>query len=296
MERTEHIILKGHVGEDDLEKYNEIVMQDNVKSIDIADLESDMDEDSFFDRASFYETEPLLIEKLLSNKRFSQSYIIEGNLVLSADRKVIVNSFDKASITIPESVEIIGDFAFHSNQISSIIIPNRVKIIGISAFDSCVDLDDLQIPDSVEQLGYCAFSSCSLDKVKLSSRLQEIPDGCFEYNIIENIDIPSSVKRIGSAAFHCDILRRVILPEGVEAIGSNVFTHCNEYIYFPSTMREIEKDFFYEDCIDIPEDCVPYIEVNEDNPHFFSKDGTLYSYEDPDTPYLGYECKGNGNA
>ena len=38
------------------------------------------------------------------------------------------------------------------------------------------------------------------------------------------------------------------------------------------------KDFFYEECVDCPEDCVPYIEVNENNPWFFSKDAYEYIF------------------
>lgn len=54
-------------------------------------------------------------------------------------------------------------------------------------------------------------------------------------------------------------------------------------------MKEIEKDFFYEDCIDVPRECVPFIEVSANNPIFFSKEGTLYTYDNPDEPYLGYK-------
>ncbi len=118
----------------------------------------------------------------------------------------------------------------------------------------------------------------------------ELPS-CFEYNEIEEISIPSSVKKIGSDAFHCNYIEKVILPEGVESIEWNVFTHQNNYIYFPSTMKEIAKDFFYEECIDVPEECVPYIDVDENNPLFFSRNGTLYSRSNPDEPYLGYEYK-----
>ena len=68
--------------------------------------------------------------------------------------------------------------------------------------------------------------------------------------------------------------------------GDGVDHVATDYIYFPSTMREIEKDFFYEDPIDDLADCVPFIEVSTNNPIFFSKEGTLYKYDNPNEPYL----------
>ncbi len=288
----EKVVLSGNIAPEDLEKYNAMVMQPDVRLIDISDFSVNVAEDelaSYF--FGFDEKEPPLIAKLLLNKEFASVYVIEGNLVLSSDGRVIVNSFDKNAVVIPDSVEIIGHFAFNNNGIKEIRFPEGIRRIGDVAFQDCNRLTSITLPDTVEQLGEGTFGLCSLQKVKLSNALKSIPAGCFEYNDLDEIEIPASVKEIGEDAFHCNFIEKVTLPEGVESIGWNVFTHENKYIYFPSTMREIAKDFFYEECIDVPEECLPYIDVSEENPLFFSKDGTLYSRENPDVPSLGYVYK-----
>ncbi len=288
-ERTETVVLKGQITRDDLERFNDMVMQDNVKTVDVSGLTIDLPDDDLAYDFLEYECEPSVIVKMLLNKCFSQQFTIDDDYVLSTDGKVLVNSFDKNAFSVPEGVEIIGNLAFCCNGFDKLTIPDGIKQIGYAAFHACDELTDLILSDSVEQIGETAFGSCNIEQVQLSRNLRAIPDACFEYNSLDEIDIPSSVKRIGSDAFHCNFIESVRLPEGVESIGWNVFTHANEYIYFPSTMKEIEKDFFYEDCIDVPRECVPFIEVSANNPIFFSKEGTLYTYDNPDEPYLGYK-------
>lgn len=291
-ERTETIVLKGQITRDDLERFNDMVMQGNVKIVDISDLSIDLpDDDLAFDYLED-ECEPNVIAKMLLNKCLSQQFTINDDYVLSADGKVLVNSFNKNAFSVPEGVEIIGNLAFCCYGFDKLTIPDGIKQIGYAAFHACDKLTDLILSDSVEQIGETAFGDCDLEHVQLSRNLKAIPDACFEYNSLNEIDIPSSVKRIGSEAFHCNCIDSVRLPEGVESIGWNVFTHSNEYIYFPSTMKEIEKGFFYEDCIDSPKECVPFIEVSADNPIFFSEEGTLYTRDNPDKPYLGYKYEG----
>lgn len=283
------VVLEGKIGVEDFPKYENMITQPDVWQIDISNFSVNVSieklEDRFFDIES--DDEPMLIEKLLLNKEFASLFILEDGLVLSADKKVLVNSFDKENVTIPEGVETIGHFAFYSNRMKSITLPDGLKRIGNAAFYSCEDLSKVILPDSVECLGEGSFGFCELETVKLSNKLKEIPANCFLCTGLEKIDIPSSVKKIGDEAFEGSFISEIILPEGVESIGYDVFPHI-DYVYFPSTMREIEKAFFYEIDVDEPSTCLPFIVVGIDNPLFFSVEGTLYSKNNPDEPYLGY--------
>ena len=73
------------------------------------------------------------------------------------------------SVTIPDSVTSIGDYAFSNcSSLTSITIPDSVTSIGYFAFYSCSSLTSIAIPDSVTSIGDGAFRSCtSLTSVTL---------------------------------------------------------------------------------------------------------------------------------
>ncbi|MBR4335835.1 MAG: leucine-rich repeat protein [Clostridia bacterium] len=65
------------------------------------------------------------------------------------------------SITIPDNVTSIGQFAFWGcSSMKSITIPNSVTNIGNSAFSSCSKLTSITIPDNVTSIGEGAFLNC----------------------------------------------------------------------------------------------------------------------------------------
>ena len=49
-QRTETLVLKGQITRDDLERFNDMVLQGNVKIVDVSDLSIDLpDDDLAFD-------------------------------------------------------------------------------------------------------------------------------------------------------------------------------------------------------------------------------------------------------
>ena len=65
------------------------------------------------------------------------------------------------SVTIPNSVTSIGDYAFAScASLTSVTIPNSVTSIGDLAFADC-PLTSINIPNSVTSIGDYAFAICT---------------------------------------------------------------------------------------------------------------------------------------
>lgn len=80
------------------------------------------------------------------------------------------------SITIPDSIEVIEDFAFHDcSLLKSIVIPNSVRRIGTWAFCKCRSLKSIVIPDSVILIAKDAFEDC--DSVVISCKKGSYTEG-----------------------------------------------------------------------------------------------------------------------
>ncbi|MBO5189283.1 MAG: leucine-rich repeat domain-containing protein, partial [Alistipes sp.] len=66
------------------------------------------------------------------------------------------------SITIPNSVTSIGEYAFSfCKALTSITIPDSVIEIEIAAFWNCSSLTSITIPSSVTAIGSSTFEGCS---------------------------------------------------------------------------------------------------------------------------------------
>ncbi len=111
------------------------------------------------------------------------------------------------------------------------------KIIGIAdgEFDSCLHLTTVNMPSSIQTIGYNAFSNCtSLTNLTIGEGVTSIGYGAF-YNCtnLEEVTIPDSVVTIGSGntnngAFqNCTKLQTVTIGNQVTHIYGNTFRGCS---------------------------------------------------------------------
>ena len=98
----------------------------------------------------------------IGNEAFSCCKYCRDNYTYSGD---IGDGYDNlTSVTIPNSVTTIGDWAFSEcSQLTSVTIPNSVTSIGNFAFNGCTYLGDITIGSGVNVdngIGQHAFSGC----------------------------------------------------------------------------------------------------------------------------------------
>jgi hypothetical protein len=135
------------------------------------------------------------------------------------------------TVTIPASVESIGDSAFFKcSALVDVDIPEGVKSIGKNAFLGCRALVEVLIPTSVKSVGPGAFFKCSaLVAVNIPEGVKSINiNTFFDCSALVEVNIPISVELIGERAFYgCSTLVKVKIPSSVKSIERCAFDRCN---------------------------------------------------------------------
>ena len=225
------------------------------------------------------------------------SYIGSDTDVVIPDRidnKKVTSIADSAfreksitSVVFGQYVESIGNYAFYSCQSLNKLdfSKSSVKTIGDYAFTVCESLKSIEFPDSLESIGYGAFSAytngyrgsyvgSSLKSVKFGSGLKSIADYAFYENsalntvkftgvaltsigyqsfyntAITELDLSGADASIGTYAFYrCNSLETVKLS-GVKTIGQNAFDNCRKLtsVELSENLTIIESGAF-ESCV-----------------------------------------------
>ena len=148
------------------------------------------------------------------------------------------------SVTIPDSVRVIGKSTFADCGFTSITLPRNLKSIGAGAFSRCSNLTDITIPEGVETIGNEAFRNCSkLESATIPSTVTSIGDSAFNYcSKLTSVTIPKNVKTIGSSAFeNCEDLESAKICSRNAKIGDNAFAECPKLTIYGYDSSDTEK-------------------------------------------------------
>ncbi len=116
------------------------------------------------------------------------------------------------------------------SMIKKVVVEEGVAYLGVYyAFESCDNLTEVVIADSVTYMDSYTFSYCQkLKSVKLS-KSADIPYEAFlACYALEEVIIPSGVARIDERAFYdCNNLKAVNIPASVTTITPDAFSFCS---------------------------------------------------------------------
>ena len=204
----------------------------------------------------------------------------EINLVLpsSVDGIPVVAISENASfayaerLVLPEHLKAIPANMKTSMYLEEVIMGNEIREIGAHAFETCIRLNgikwpesletigdyafyqceelgpELRLPDSVVSIGAYAFSGChNLETVRLSDTVEEIGESCFLYDDkLTEIRLPEQLKKIPDSAFAGTSLKTVRIPDTVKSVGELAFSESRlEYIMLPASVEYIADRAFY---------------------------------------------------
>ena len=177
----------------------------------------------------------------------------------------------KGDITIPSSIKVndteysvtsVGNSAFEDCiSLTSITIPNSVTSIAGYAFYNCISLTSITIPNSVTSIGMCAFRHCrSLTSITIPNSVTSIGgDAFYGCRSLTSIIIPNSVTSIDYYAFrNCSGLQSITIPNSVTIILDYAFSGCSSLtsITIPNTVTSIGEGAFYK-CLSLTSVTIP---------------------------------------
>ena len=165
------------------------------------------------------------------------------------------------NVTIPNSVDTIGAYAFQNSGLTSITIPENVRYVGYKAFG--VDYDHSSSLTTVVWNAKNAFidtdgmnsdidspfSGCSnISTVTFGDSVRVIPDYLFTNRTgLTSVTIGNSVTTIGGSAFaRCTGLTSVTIPNSVTTIGGSAFAGCTGLtsVTIPNSVTSIGSGAF----------------------------------------------------
>ncbi len=162
-----------------------------------------------------YHADTNTIRKLIENT-IDRIDVPDGTSAIPAYR--FYHDTGLKTITLPSSVQRIGDMAFEYSALENITVAPGLSSIGNHAFAGCTGLSSLNMPDTLTEVKERAFDGCrNLATVRLSRALTAISNYCF---------------------LGCLSLQSVEIPHGVESLGTNAFSNCTalETVFIPNTV------------------------------------------------------------
>jgi hypothetical protein len=199
----------------------------------------------------------------------------ENNLLYIDNCVLASDPYAYGNLEIKEGTRMLGTYACgRLEYITSVTIPNSVKIIGASAFHGCSRLKSVILPDSLQILGGGAFYECySLESVNLSECkcLQAIYSDTFNNcHLLTSIVVPDGVTSIGGGAFWaCYSLESLTFPKSVNYIDYMIVASCHSLKLIdckattpPNFPPDINMSYNFMDC---PSDMVIYVPCGATN-------------------------------
>ena len=163
--------------------YNGVQIYYNITSSTNKTVEVTYKEDGYYNYHGTYAYEGAVT--IPSSVYYNGSYYT----VTAIGRFAFCQAGRLTSITIPNTITSIGDYAFFAfesdsepNGLTSVTIPNSVITIGEGAFDRSYSLQTVVIGDGVTTIGEDAFSSCwNITSMTVGKSVTSIGKGAFDF-------------------------------------------------------------------------------------------------------------------
>lgn len=228
---------------------------------------------SMLSMASFSADEYSPEDDIISGE-YNYEFLEDGTIGINrylgtADEVIIPSEIDGYKVTA------LHRYSFASfKNLKSVTVPEGVTRIGFCAFDNCVNLEELILPDSLREMHFMYIEDTKLYKTASNwengvlyvgkhliqakpsyiSGKFEIKEGTIAvtYRALEDckdlteVVIPASLKYIGNSAFSgCKNLTKVNLSDNITFLDFAAFSSCPlEEVYISKNLKTLEPYVF----------------------------------------------------
>lgn len=165
-----------------------------------------------------------------------------------------IGSFEGTKLNVPEyirnyKVTGIGAGAFSDCiQLTEINLPETITTIGTRAFYGCTGLTAMTIPKSVTKIGTEIFAKAdNLSTVYYNGTYGDVNNAFLNTDSIKKV-VFGGLKVPQNVLKHCSNIIEIEIKESVTSIGNYAFSYCQslEVVTIPDSVTSIGIEAFYE--------------------------------------------------
>ncbi|MGI6714450.1 MAG: leucine-rich repeat domain-containing protein [Bacilli bacterium] len=152
------------------------------------------------------------------------------------------------TLSLPDTVEEIGLFAFYRTSFSELTLPANLRTIGEDAFGFAA-IKHLRVNENLAFIGERAFAYSRLCGLDLSpSKLTVISDETFAHaQSLAWVQFPETLREIGVRAFYHNALVDLIIPDQVTAVNAAAFAGAQalKRLYLGRALTTLQPRAFF---------------------------------------------------
>ena len=173
----------------------------------------------------------------------------EGTLTIHGDGRMY--NYGSPTESLRWSVESVAWHKYR-DEIRTVVIGEGITFLCPYAFQDCVNLTSVSLPDSLIGISLHGFSGCTrLTDIAIPNGVESISNGAFLGAGLESVYIPDSVDMIDMNAFMgCTSLKTARLPQSMDEPGDDfrehAFRDCTSLtsVNIPDGVTELAYSFY----------------------------------------------------
>lgn len=156
--------------------------------------------------------------------------------------------YDNVDVTTEDDV--FPAFIFYSYSVDSIVFPDNIKAVGRAALYDCAKLAEINLPESVDSIGYEAFAGTAITSIKLPENLKSIGAYALYSTNLSELTLPEKITVIPEGLVQATFINGMDLGGRITEIGLNAFKDC-AYLTGLKGYENVEKikNYAFYNCI-----------------------------------------------